>query len=77
MATPIGSLEAFPSARAFAVPSVIAQMRAHATAEVLAGQWQSRFTEPLAATAATAATADPVPPGGLIEIKRKHDREPP
>ncbi|HEX4656401.1 MAG TPA: MBL fold metallo-hydrolase [Streptosporangiaceae bacterium] len=58
-------LEAFPSARAFALPSVIAQMRAHATAEVLAEQWQSRFTEPLAATAATAVIADPVPSGGL------------
>ena len=58
-------LEAFPTARAFAVPSVIAQMRAHATAEVLDGQWRPRFTEPLAATAATAVIADPVPPGGL------------
>ena len=58
-------LDAFGSVRAFAVPSVIAQMRAHSTPEVLAGQWQSRFTEPLAATAATAAMADPVPPEGL------------
>jgi glyoxylase-like metal-dependent hydrolase (beta-lactamase superfamily II) len=58
-------LAAFPAARAFAVPSVVAQMRAHSTPEVLAGQWQSRFTEPLAATAATAVIADPVPPGGL------------
>ena len=58
-------LKAFPSARAFAVASVIAQMRAQSTAEVLAERWQSRFTEPLAATAATAAIADPVPPGGL------------
>jgi glyoxylase-like metal-dependent hydrolase (beta-lactamase superfamily II) len=58
-------LEAFPSARAFAVPSVIAQMRVNSTPEVLAGRWLSLFTEPLAATAATAAIADPVPPGGL------------
>ena len=58
-------LEAFPSARAFAVASVIAQMRAQSTPEVLAGRWQSRFTEPLAATSATAVIADPVPPGGL------------
>jgi glyoxylase-like metal-dependent hydrolase (beta-lactamase superfamily II) len=58
-------LAAFPSARAFAVPGVIDQMRAQASAEVLDGQWQSRFTEPLAATAATAALADPVPPDGL------------
>ena len=58
-------LATFPSARAFAVPSVIVQMRAHSTPEVLERQWQSRFTEPLAATAATAAIADPVPPEGL------------
>lgn len=55
-------LEAFPPARAFAVPSVITQMRAQSSPEVLALQWQSRFTEPLAATV---AIADPVPPGGL------------
>jgi glyoxylase-like metal-dependent hydrolase (beta-lactamase superfamily II) len=55
-------LEAFPSALAFAVPSVIDQMSAQSSPEVLAGQWQSRFTEPLAATA---VIADPVPPGGL------------
>jgi glyoxylase-like metal-dependent hydrolase (beta-lactamase superfamily II) len=59
------SLEAFPTARAFAVPSVIAQMRANSTGEVLEGQWQSCFTEPLAATAATAVIANPVPPAGL------------
>ena len=55
-------LAAFPAAQAFAVPSVVAQMRAHSTPEVLAGQWQSRFTEPLAAPV---AIADPVPPAGL------------
>lgn len=37
----------------------------YSAAEVLAGQWQSRFTEPLAATSATAVIADPVPSGGL------------
>jgi glyoxylase-like metal-dependent hydrolase (beta-lactamase superfamily II) len=57
-------LEAFPSALAFAVPSVIDQMSAQSSPEVLAGQWQSRFTEPLAATAATAVIADPVPQRG-------------
>jgi glyoxylase-like metal-dependent hydrolase (beta-lactamase superfamily II) len=58
-------LAAFPSARAFAVPSVIDQMRAYSSPEVLEGQWRPRFTEPLAATAATAVIADPVPPDGL------------
>jgi glyoxylase-like metal-dependent hydrolase (beta-lactamase superfamily II) len=58
-------LAAFPSARAFALPCVIAQMRAYSAPEVLAGQWQSRFTEPLAATSATAVIADPVPAAGL------------
>src|SRR5215469_4251859 len=32
-------LKAFPSARAFAVARVIAQMRAQSTGEVLAGRW--------------------------------------
>ena len=36
-------LDAFPGARAFAVPSVVAQMRAQSATDALAGLWESRF----------------------------------
>ena len=55
-------LDAFPGARAFAVPRVIAQMRAQSAPEALATLWESRFPGQLAAEI---VIADPVPDDGL------------
>jgi glyoxylase-like metal-dependent hydrolase (beta-lactamase superfamily II) len=55
-------LDAFPGARAFAVPSVIAQMRAQSDPQALAKLWEARFPGQLSAEL---AIADPVPDDGL------------
>lgn len=55
-------MDAYPSARAYAVPDVIAQMTAVSSPAVLATRWQSRFYEPLAATV---AMPEAIPPWGL------------
>ena len=55
-------LDEFRGARAFAVPSVITQMRAQSEPEALAKLWESRFPGQLAAEI---AIADPVPDDGL------------